>query len=121
MPGSSALTTKAFLSNAAVVLRWLCLNEGGQPGVLDLSSLRQNPATATTKLTFNGNLSKAATTAHEIKGLVVYNKIGEEVKLDLKLEKDAVVPDAWKVTVTNSAGATLHQGEIRFGNLMAHQ
>lgn len=98
-------------SGAAVAV----LNDGGQPGVLDLSGLKQNPATPTTKLTFNGNLSKAATSAHEIKGLIVYNKIGEEVKLDLKLEKDAVVPDAWKVTVTNSSGVTLHQGEIRFG------
>lgn len=98
-------------SGAAVAV----LNAGGQPGVLDLSGLRNVSSTPTSKISFNGNLAKSATTAHEIKGLVVYNKIGEEVKVDVKIEKDGVVPDAWKVTLLNEAGATLHQGEVRFG------
>lgn len=97
-------------SGAAVAV----LNDANQPGVLDLSALRTIGAVASSKVSFSGNLSTGATAAHDVAGLTVYNKLGEAVNLTVKFEKDATIPGSWKVTINNSSGSLIHQGEIRF-------
>lgn len=97
-------------SNAAVAV----LNSANQPGVLDLSTYRQIAAKPTSKVNFSGNLSTGSTAAHEIASITTYNKLGEEVKLKTKFEKNATIPGAWTVTITKDDGTAVHSGEIRF-------
>jgi flagellar hook protein FlgE len=114
--GQFAFDDKGMLiertSNSTVAV----LDNAGQPGVFDISALRQTPATASTKVSFNGVLSKSsAATDHPVSGVQVYTKLGEPVKLSVKFEKDSVVADSWKVTVQNSDNSVvLHQGELKF-------
>lgn len=97
-------------SNAAVAV----LDGSNQPGVLDLSSMKQIAATATTKVTFTGNLSSTATSAHELASITTYNKLGEEVKLKLKFAQNTTIPGAWTVTISGADGTVLQTSEIRF-------
>ncbi len=112
--GQFAFDDKGILiergSNAAVAV----LDGSNQPGVLDLSSMKQIAATPTTKITFTGNLSSTSSSSHELATITTFNKLGEEVKLKIKFALNATVPGSWTVTVSNPEGTVLQTSEIRF-------
>jgi flagellar hook protein FlgE len=71
-------------------------------------------ASASTKGTFTGNLPYSAA-AGETKNssLQVYDNVGNPVKIDIALTKDATDPNVWGMVVTDAAGG-VHSKSLTF-------
>lgn len=86
----------------------------GTFGPIDISSLEKLPAVATTSISLSGNIV-AATPSDTVNSVTVYDTQGNSHVLTVNLTSNiSVTPGSWLVSITDSTGATLGSGEIRF-------
>jgi flagellar hook protein FlgE len=111
--GQFEFDAEGRLVNRADKARVLARGEGGALTEVDLSGHRTNPAQATSKVTFQGNLSSTA--AEQTVGSVrVLDATGAEHLLTLKFSNNAAsAPGLWGVTVLDGT-AEVATGELRF-------
>lgn len=92
------------------------ISDTGALSEFDISNLRMLAPVASTSVDLSGNLSSGAST-HEISGVKVFNRLGEEIELTLKFTKSTTVTGEWTVDVSNSSdpSTVLSSSKIMFG------
>ncbi|CAH9051076.1 Flagellar hook protein FlgE [Pseudoalteromonas holothuriae] len=92
------------------------LSDTGAMSEFDISSLKMQAPKASTSVELSGNLSSGAS-SHEISGVKVFNKLGEEIELTLKFTKSTTVTGEWSVDVSKSSapGVVLSTSKVTFG------
>lgn len=98
------------------------IDEQGNLADINITQLRTLPAQATTSVRLTGNLSPQDT-GFTVNSLTVYDADGNTHTYSIKLAKNgAGIPGSWDVTLQDSAGQPIANGEIRFnadGSIMA--
>jgi flagellar hook protein FlgE len=91
------------------------VDSNGQLKEISLADYQAISPTASTKVTFSGNLSPEDD-AHQIGNVKFINSLGEEVELNFHFTNEkALFPNQWKVEILNSAGEVLHTDSLIFG------
>jgi len=92
----------------------LAFDASGNLAPVSIGSMATNPASATTAVTFRGNLSSAVTT-RTVGNVVVYDRVGGSHTLSVKLDAVAGSPGSWDVTLLEGT-TTVGTGRIVFTN-----
>ena len=87
--------------------------DDGSLGDLQVNRQRVFPPSATKDVVLAGNLSRGGTT-HQIDNVQLFDADGLNRNATLVFTADAAIPGRWTVAVTDSRGASLLNGEIRF-------
>lgn len=91
------------------------VDANGDLQAVDISNSRILAPQATSTVSLTGNLSTDMAT-HSLTGINVFNGIGEQQTLSIDFTNNSgVTAGSWLVEVKDSNGATIHNGEIRFG------
>ncbi|WP_273047470.1 flagellar basal-body rod protein FlgF [Pseudoalteromonas sp.] len=114
--GQFAFNNDGILTDSVSGASVAAIDSKGNIGEFDISKLRVRAPKETTKVSLSGNLSSGATT-HEVSGITVFNKLGEEVNLTLKFTKSTTDSSEWSVSVINNSAsdAVLSTSNIKFG------
>ncbi|TMO66635.1 flagellar basal-body rod protein FlgF [Pseudoalteromonas aurantia] len=114
--GQFAFNNDGILTDSISGASVAAIDENGSVSAFDISKLRVRAPKETSSVLLNGNLSSGATT-HEVSGVTVFNKLGEEVNLTLKFTKSTTDTGAWSVSVLNNSAsdAVLSTETIKFG------
>lgn len=103
-----------FLVEKATGARVASFEGGGRLGDISIIDYRTNPPTATSRVTFVGNLSRGGAT-HPISNVTVFDALGGSQTLSLTFtNNNATVSGSWLIEVRDSANAVVANGEIRF-------
>jgi len=95
-------------------LRVQGINSSGQLENINISTLKSDPAVATTQMSFSGNLSTSAST-YTINDVVVYDSLGVANTFAITFTRDTSQPRTWNVTVDDADGNTIAaSGQIQF-------
>lgn len=90
------------------------IDESGNLADVSIAKLRTLPAEATTAVGFTGNLSPQDTD-FTINTLTVYDADGNTHTYSVKLSNNgATTPGSWNVTMLDTSGQAVANGEIRF-------
>ncbi|ODB37089.1 flagellar basal-body rod protein FlgF [Pseudoalteromonas sp. BMB] len=92
------------------------IGDTGALSEFNISDRKVLAPTATKTVDLSGNLSTGAS-SHEISGVKVFNRLGEEVELTLKFTKSTTVTGEWTVDVSKSSdtSTTISTSKIKFG------
>lgn len=86
----------------------------GTYGPIDISSLEKLPAQATTSISMSGNINTQSPT-DTVSSVTVYDAQGNSHVLSVNLTSNtSVTAGSWLVSITDSNGTTIGNGEIRF-------
>jgi flagellar hook protein FlgE len=103
-----------YLVEKATGARVASFQGSGQLGNINIAEYRTSPPTATSQITFVGNLSRGGTT-HPVNNVTVFDAVGGSHALNLTFtNNNAVVSGSWLVEIRDSANAMVANGEIRF-------
>jgi flagellar hook protein FlgE len=117
--GSFAVDSSGYITEQGTQKRLTVLNASGQPVALNVNSFQTDPATATTSVSFESNLSSGAT-SDSVSNIQVYDSTGAEHTWQVALAPSttgangAAAAGTWTVTVTDETGATVGTGTIAF-------
>jgi flagellar hook protein FlgE len=92
----------------------LARDASGSLTEINVTSLKDSAAKATTTVLFSGNLSSAATT-HTVGGITVIDGAGTSHTLSARFDADAATPGTWTVKVLDGA-TEVGTGTIAFVN-----
>ena len=102
--GQFTVDKDGFIADSASGYRLGVLNSSGQAVAVSVDANRTNAPAATTRITFDGNLSSTAESAVNVADLAVYDSSGQRHVWKVTFEKiGATAPGEWKVTVTDGA------------------
>lgn len=102
--GQFTVDKDGFISDSASGYRLGVLNSSGQAAPVSVDANRTNPPKATTRITFDGNLSSTAESAVNVADVAVYDSSGQRHVWKVTFEKvGATAPGEWKVTVTDGS------------------
>lgn len=106
--GQFTVDKNGFISDAATGYRLGVLNASGQAAGVSVDANRTNAPVATTRITFDGNLSSSATSAVNVADVAVYDSRGTKHVWKVSFEKvGATAPGEWNVTITDETGAVI--------------
>lgn len=118
--GQFAINEAGDLVQQGTENRLATLEDGGGLSTLNIDGKRTNPPVATTKITFQGNLSSTGTEA-SVTDIAVYNSRGTKDVWAVAFTK-STEPGAtndWTVVVRDAAGATVGTSTLKFiGNIL---
>lgn len=105
--GTFVVDKDGFISDSATGYRLGVLNSAGQAAGVNVDANRTNAPVATTKITFEGNLSSSADTAN-VADIAVYDSSGAKHVWKVSFQKATdAAPGEWTVTVTDQTGALI--------------
>lgn len=91
------------------------MDESGNLVPIDFDDYRTIPAAATTGIHFSGNLAPGSTTA-SVDSMTVFDAAGISHTLTATFTSNSEkTPGSFLVVVTDESGATIGEGEVRFG------
>lgn len=112
--GQFLFDDKGFLIDSVSRFQVMAIDADGNLSPVSLEDHRTIPAQVTTKVTLSGNLAPDSAT-HEIGGVTIYDANGKSHALKIKFTKnDDPLFRGFLVSVTDSLGAEVGTGEVRF-------
>jgi flagellar hook protein FlgE len=113
--GSFTVDKDGFVSDQISGNRLAVIGSTGLPESVNLTGKQTNPPVATTKISFNNNLSSSGTTAM-VSNLAVFDDRGGQQVWTATFTKSTApgATDTWDVAVTDSNGASIGSGSINF-------
>ena len=118
--GQFTFNTDGILVSKTDQAKVVGVDVNGAPGTFTLNGSRSNPARATTKVTFNGNISSTQASV-SVGSVTVLDKTGGSHTLSLTLTNNqAVMPGEWLVSIKDGT-TEVGTGKLEFpgGNIDA--
>jgi flagellar hook protein FlgE len=85
----------------------------GNFGPIDVSAVKSLPPQATTTVNMTGNVAGSPTDS--VNNVTIFDEQGVSHVLTMTMTNNtSVTPGSWDVTITDSTGATVGSGEVRF-------
>jgi flagellar hook protein FlgE len=118
--GQFQFNSAGILINGADGQNVAGLGSNGQLENISLTPLQNNPAKATSTVTFTGALNAIASTNPILGGITVTDPAGGQHTLSLSFSLNAATTPptgpSWTVTATDGTGATVGTGTIQYNN-----
>ncbi len=111
--GSFAVDKDGFISDQATGERLAVLDANGQPVAINLNDKQTNAPTATTKITFTGNIGSDETDAN-VSNVTVFDDHGGSHVWKLDFKKSTTNTNEWDVTITDSLNNAVGTATIDF-------
>lgn len=106
--GQFTVDKNGFIADSATGYRLGVLNSSGQAVGVNVDANRTNPPVATTRITFDGNLSSSALAAVNVADVAVYDSSGKKHVWKVAFEKvGTTAPGDWRVTITDQDNNTI--------------
>jgi flagellar hook protein FlgE len=113
--GQFRFNEEGLLVDSVTGFEVMSIDDAGNLNAIDLDAYRTLPPEVTTAVRMVGNLAPGTPT-FAISSVRIYDAAGNLQTLSVNLaDNTATTPGSYLVTVTDSTGATLFTGEIRFG------
>lgn len=115
--GQFRVDEEGFLVDAVTQLQVLGINASGALSAISIQDHRSLPPAPTSRIELVGSLARSgpADPGHVIETVEVFDRNGVKQSLRLVFEPVGESVSSWKVSVINSAGESVHTGEIGFG------
>jgi flagellar hook protein FlgE len=112
--GQFKFNSEGFLVSTTTGEQVMAVDASGNLAPITIANLKTDPATATSIVTFSGNLSSTATT-DTVGNVTVIDKVGTSHTLQVKLDAVAGTPGSWNVALLDGT-TTVGTGTIAFIN-----